>query len=101
MATPLVAVEHRTEPQDERTALTKEAFQRDFFNNLFYILGKFPTLATKNDYYQALAFVVRDRMLQRWISTAAAYTKQGSRTVVYFSAEFLMGPHLGNNLVNL
>ena len=48
MATPLVAVEHITEPQDERTALTKEAFQRDFFNNLFYILGKFPTLATKN-----------------------------------------------------
>jgi starch phosphorylase len=39
--------------------------------------------------------------LQRWISTAAAYTKQGSRTVTYFSAEFLMGPHLGNNLINL
>ena len=44
---------------------------------------------------------MRDRLLQRWISTAAAYTKQGSRTVAYFSAEFLLGPHLGNNLVNL
>ena len=55
----------------------------------------------KNDYYQALAYAVRDRMLRRWISTAAAYTKQGSRTVAYFSAEFLMGPHLGNNLINL
>ncbi len=49
----------------------------------------------------ALAYAVRDRMLQRWISTAAAYTKQGSRTVAYLSAEFLMGPHLGNNLINL
>jgi starch phosphorylase len=49
----------------------------------------------------ALAFAVRDRMLQRWISTAAAYTKQASRTVAYLSAEFLMGPHLGNNLINL
>src|SRR6202012_729189 len=39
--------------------------------------------------------------LQRWISTAAAYTKQASRTVAYLSAEFLMGPHLGNNLINL
>src|SRR5664279_417993 len=49
----------------------------------------------------ALAYTVRDRMLHRWISTAAAYTRQGSRTVCYLSAEFLMGPHLGNNLVNL
>ena len=101
MATPLVAVENNAPLQDDRTALTKEAFKHAFLDNLFYIQGKFPALATKNDYYQALAFVVRDRMLQRWISTAAAYTKQGSRTVAYFSAEFLMGPHLGNNLVNL
>ena len=49
----------------------------------------------------ALAYAVRDRMLQRWISTAATYTQQGSRTVAYLSAEFLMGPHLGNNLINL
>lgn len=87
--------------QDERTALTKEAFKRAFLDNLFYVQGKFPALATQNDYYQALACAVRDRLLQRWISTAAAYTKQGSRTVAYFSAEFLMGPHLGNNLINL
>src|ERR1700686_322275 len=40
-------------------------------------------------------------MLQHWISTAAAYTKRASRTVAYLSAEFLMGPHLGNNLINL
>ena len=58
-------------------------------------------LRRSNDYYQALAYAVRDRLLRRWISTAAAYTKQGSRTVAYFSAEFLMGPHLGNNLINL
>ncbi|MBL8265961.1 glycogen/starch/alpha-glucan phosphorylase [Steroidobacter sp.] len=87
--------------EDERTALTKEAFKHAFLDNLFYVQGKFPALATQNDYYQALACAVRDRLLQRWISTAAAYTKQGSRTVAYFSAEFLMGPHLGNNLINL
>ena len=87
--------------EDDRTALGKEALKHAFLDNLFYVQGKFPALATKNDYYMALAFAVRDRMLQRWISTAEAYTKGGSRTVAYLSAEFLMGPHLGNNLMNL
>ncbi|MDP9084344.1 MAG: glycogen/starch/alpha-glucan phosphorylase [Pseudomonadota bacterium] len=87
--------------QDDRTALSKEALKNAFLDDLFYVQGKFPALATKNDYYSALAFAVRDRMLQRWVSTAAEYTKQGSRTVAYLSAEFLMGPHLGNNLINL
>jgi starch phosphorylase len=101
VATPLTTLETELQIQDDRTALTKDAFKRAFLDNLFYIQGKFPALATRNDYYQALAYAVRDRLLQRWISTAAAYTRQGSRTVAYLSAEFLMGPHLGNNLVNL
>jgi glycogen phosphorylase len=88
-------------PEDGRTGLGKEALKQAFLENLLYLQGKFPALATRKDYYSALAYVVRDRMLQRWISTAAAYTRNGSRTVAYLSAEFLMGPHLGNNLVNL
>jgi len=95
----LLISERRVE--DGRTALNKDAIKNAFLDDLFYMQGKFPALATKNDYYMALAYAVRDRMLQRWISTAAAYTNQGSRTVAYLSAEFLMGPHLGNNLINL
>jgi starch phosphorylase len=88
-------------PEDDRIAMTKDALKRAFLDNLYYMQGKFPQLATGNDYYKALAYAVRDRMLQRWISTAATYTAQGSRTVAYLSAEFLMGPHLANNLINL
>jgi starch phosphorylase len=87
--------------EDDRTGLSLETLKRAFLDNLFYIQGKFPRLASKNDYYMALAFTVRDRMLQRWVSSAAAYTDQSARTVCYLSAEFLMGPHLGNNLINL
>jgi glycogen phosphorylase len=89
------------QPVDAHGVTTRDAFKHAFLDNLFYTQGKFPALATQNDYYQALATTVRDHLLQRWISTAAAYTKQGSRTVAYLSAEFLMGPHLGNNLINL
>src|SRR6195256_4781694 len=98
-------IQHRrgTDPktEDERVAISKEAFKQDFLDNLFCVQGKTPALATRHDYYMALAYTVRDRMLHRWISTAEAYTQHGSRTVAYLSAEFLMGPHLGNNLVNL
>jgi starch phosphorylase len=87
--------------EDERVAMSKEAFKHDFLDNLFCVQGKIPALATRHDYYMALAFTVRDRMLHRLISTTTAYTSLGSRTVAYLSAEFLMGPHLGNNLLNL
>jgi starch phosphorylase len=95
-----VPMQPQVRVQEEPSA-SKEALKRSFLDNLFYIQGKFPALATQLDYYMALAYTVRDRMLQRWISTAAAYTAKGSRTVAYFSAEFLMGPHLGNNLLIL
>src|ERR1700732_2223395 len=87
--------------EDERVAMSKEAFKHDFLDNLFCVQGKIPALATRHDYHRALASTVRDRMLHRWISPAEAYTSHGSRTVAYLSAEFLMGPHLGNNLLNL
>jgi starch phosphorylase len=93
--------EPNLQPPDDRTGLRKEAIKNAFLDDLFYMQGKFPSLATMRDYYMALAYAIRDRMLQRWISSAATYTKAGSRTVAYFSAEFLMGPHLGNNLLNL
>ena len=86
---------------EPRLVIDKEELKREFLDNLFYVQGKFPALATKHDYYMALAFTIRDHILHRWVSTASIYTANKSRTVCYLSAEFLLGPHLGNNLINL
>ena len=69
--------------------------------NMFYVQGKFPGNATKNDDYLAVAYTVRDRLLRRWIDTVETCMKNDVRLVCYFSAEFLLGPHLHNNLINL
>jgi starch phosphorylase len=86
---------------DIRTGLSSSELASAFRHNLAYMQGKFPEVATTNDRYMALAFAVRDRLLHRWIRTAQTYYQRRSRTVCYLSAEFLMGPQLGNNLVNL
>jgi glucan phosphorylase len=67
------------QPADAPGIIARDAFKHAFLDNLLYTQGKFPALATQNDYYLALAYTVRDHLLQRWISTAAAYTRQGSR----------------------
>ncbi|MGK7915870.1 MAG: glycogen/starch/alpha-glucan phosphorylase [Prochloraceae cyanobacterium] len=87
--------------EDDRTGLSLETLRRALADNLFYIQGKFPGFATKNDYYMALAYTVRDRLLQRWINTVQTYSNKEVKIVCYLSAEFLVGPHLGNNLINL
>jgi starch phosphorylase len=84
-----------------RTGMSVDALKRAFLDNLFYVQGRFPDVATPNDYYQALAHTIRDRLLHRWITTAQTYKNAGSRTVCYLSAEFLLGPHLRNNIINL
>ena len=89
-----------------RTGLSVGSLKRAFADNLFYVQGRSGLIATTNDLYMALAYTVRDRMLNRFIQTIHQYIRnvtanKGLKSVAYLSAEFLLGPHLGNNLVNL
>ncbi len=51
--------------------------------------------------YQALSFALRDRLMERWNQTRAAYDDQDCRQAFYLSMEFLMGRALGNAMLNL
>ena len=85
----------------QKTAMSVEALGRSFLDNLFFVQGRSLERATLNDLYMALAHTVRDRLVERWISTVRNYQAQDVRVVCYLSAEFLTGPHLANNLINL
>ncbi|MDY7013398.1 MAG: glycogen/starch/alpha-glucan phosphorylase [Cyanobacteriota bacterium] len=87
--------------EDDRTGMSAETLMRAFADNLFYNQGKDVSSATHHDYYMALAYTVRDRLLNRFFQTRKRYSEQNVKVVCYLSAEFLMGRHLANNIVNL
>jgi glycogen phosphorylase len=84
-----------------RTGTTVVAIKQAILDNLHYIQGRTPELATRNDWYMAVAFSVRDRMLDRIMRSIQRIADPKIKIASYLSAEFLMGPHLGNNLLCL
>ncbi len=80
---------------------TIEKLKRGFAYKLFYQQGVWTQNASLNDYYLAVSYTVRDRMQQLFINTIRALQEKDCKIVSYLSAEFLMGPHLHNNLINL
>ena len=87
--------------EDDRTGTNVETLKRAILDNLYYIVAKLPQGATQIDYFTAVAYTVRDRILAQWIETLESYSRKELRVVCYLSAEFLMGPYLANNILNL
>jgi len=86
---------------DVRRGMDVADFRQAVLDHLFFTQARPVELATRNDWYMALSCAVRDRMLDDWIASLRHLHNRGLKIVSYLSAEFLMGPHLGNNLVNL
>ena len=78
-----------------------EEIRQAFLNNLYYVQARDCRTATLNDHYLALAYTVRDRMLARWMKSIETDLGADVRMVSYLSAEYLPGPHLANNMINL
>ncbi len=99
MAVSKQSVKSAMEPA--RTGLSVTALQQAVLDNLMYLQARFPEIATPFNWYMALAHSVRDRLLERWVNTSKAYRLPNVKVACYLSAEFLIGPQLANNLVNL
>ncbi len=84
--------------QDNRSA---EGIRSAFLRHIRRTVGKPIELAGELDRYRAMAHVVRDRVMDDWIETVEMYKAEEVRVVCYLSAEFLLGPHLLNGMLNL
>ena len=80
---------------------TIDKLKRAFAYKLFFQLGVLSFNASLNDYYLAVSFALRDRMQSFFLNSVAALLENKNKLVCYLSAEFLMGPHLLNNLINI
>ena len=90
-----------TKKKDRRVEMSVEGLREDFAWHLRYSLAKADGRSTPRDQYTAFANAVRDRIVERWISTQDEYRRQNVKRVYYLSLEFLMGRLLGNNVINL
>ncbi|HVL57147.1 MAG TPA: glycogen/starch/alpha-glucan phosphorylase [Burkholderiaceae bacterium] len=79
----------------------RESLQRAVANQLLYTVGKDPVVAQGPDWYHALAKVVRDRLVERWMETTRRQYGQRVKRVYYLSMEFLVGRALSNSLMAL
>jgi starch phosphorylase len=96
-------------PRRPRAPTDADAMAKTLIQNLHHQQAKLPLLATRRDWYMALAYTVRNLILDRYIETLDAISGADNpakgdhpvKVVAYLSAEFLTGPHLGNGLINL
>jgi glycogen phosphorylase len=87
--------------EHSRTGMGAPALQRAITDHLRYSIGRPAAALRPEHYYRALALAVRDRMQDRRVASTQTSLDLGRKVVCYLSAEFLMGPQLGNNLLNL
>ena len=79
----------------------KELFKRSVLYNVKTLYRKTLEEATPQQIFQAVAYAIKDMIVDNWMTTQKQYEKDDPKTVYYLSMEFLMGRALGNNIINL
>ncbi len=84
-----------------RVGFNKETFKKQVKENVKALFRKTLEEANEQQVYQAVAYTVKDTIIDNWLETQKAYEKEDPKTVYYLSMEFLMGRALGNAMINL
>jgi len=79
----------------------KEIFKKSVLFNMKNVFRKTVDEATPEQMYQAVAYAVKDVIIDEWIATHKTYEDQDVKTLYYLSMEFLMGRTLGNNIISI
>jgi len=74
--------------------------EHSLINHLIYSVGKDTITATDRDWFYAIAYAVRERLIGRWMETMRSYYEQDAKRVYYLSMEFLIGRTMLNSLLN-
>jgi starch phosphorylase len=92
-----------SEPFDvnARTDVDARSLRDSLLHHLHFSLAKDRFSATRHDYYLALVYAVRERLIARWLQTQQRYYRDDCKRVYYLSMEYLTGRTLANALVNL
>ncbi len=80
---------------------TVNAIKENIVHHLMSFQGRDPERSGAQDVYRALAYTMRDLMVQKWISTQKGIYAKEKKRVYYLSLEFLIGRSLGNSMINL
>ena len=92
---------NKSAAEQENICSENATIKHSVVERLTYFVGKSPATATGRDWFNATAYVVRDHMVDKWITTSRNYYRNDVKRVYYFSLEFLMGRMLMNSLLNL
>jgi starch phosphorylase len=81
-----------------RLGCSPAELKQAILDHLYFIQGRPVYLASPHDWYIAVAYTVRDRLMKNWVDALEQLYNKDLKIVGYLSAEFLMGPHLGMHL---
>jgi starch phosphorylase len=86
---------------ENRAGTTAEEIAVSFCNHMTHSVGRPLEWSSLIDKYHALSAAVRDRLMDQWLETIESYKQRDVRVLAYLSAEYLLGLHLQNDLLNL
>ncbi len=84
-----------------RDTFDKELFKRSVLYNIKTLYRKTLEEANDQQIFQAVAYAIKDQVVDMWLDTQQQYEKKDPKTVYYLSMEFLMGRALGNMMINM